>query len=161
MNAVQSHLMLNHIPVLAPLLAALLVAAGLAFRSQPILRVALALLVFAALMAVPVYLTGEPVEEVTKALPGVTEAQIDLHEDTALVSLILLGALGLAAAAALSVYRRRPVPGDVGVAILIATFMVAGQVAWTAHLGGQIRHTELQGASTAVTTPTDHEGDGD
>jgi len=36
-------------------LAALLVMVGMAHRSQPILRVALGLLVFAALVAVPVY----------------------------------------------------------------------------------------------------------
>lgn len=159
MNAVQTHLMLNHVPVLAPFLAALLVMVGMAFRSQPLLRVALALLVFAALIAVPVYLTGEPVEDAVKGAPGVAEQRIDAHEETALVSLILLCALGLTAAV-LTVYRRRPLPGSISAAILIASLVVATQIAWTAHLGGLIRHTELQGGSTAQVAPSDaHDGD--
>ena len=153
MTAAQVHLMLNHLPVLAPLLAALLVMAGMAFRSQPVLRVALALLVFAAIIAVPVYLTGEPVAEEVKAIPGVVEQRMDVHEDTAFVALILLCGLGMAAAAGLAMYRRRPISPRVSVVILIASLIVAGQVAWTAHLGGLIRHTELQGGSTAQAAP--------
>ncbi len=161
MNAVEVHLMLNHIPVLAPFLAVLLILAGMAFRSQPVLRVALAMLALAALVAVPVYFTGEPVEDATKGLPGVAERGIERHEDTALLSLILLGALGLAAAAALTVYRRRPVPGGMSAVLLMASLIVAGQVAWTAHLGGQIRHTELLGGSSAAATQVEREDDDD
>jgi len=159
MNAVQTHLMLTHVHVLAPFLAALLVTVGMAFRSQPVLRVALAVLVFAALIAVPVYLTGEPVEDAVKGAPGVAEQRIDLHEDTAVVSLILLGVLGLTAAVGLAMYWRRPLPRGMSVVILVSSVIVAIQIAWTAHLGGLIRHTELQGGSTAQAPPAPLDGD--
>jgi uncharacterized membrane protein len=159
MNAAQTHLMLNHVPVLVPFLAALLVIVGMAHRSQPILRVALGLLAFAALIAVPVYLTGEPVEDAVKGAPGVAEQQINLHEDSALVSLILLCALGLTAGLGLARYRRRPVPRGMSVVILVASVIVAIQIAWTAHLGGLIRHTELQGGSAVQAPPAPVDGD--
>jgi hypothetical protein len=159
MNAVQVHLMLNHVPVLAPLLAAVLVAVGMTFRSQPILRVAFGLLVFGALMALPVYLTGEPVEDVVEGLPGVTEPGIDRHEAAALWSLILLGGLGLTAAVGMTIHRTRPLPrGLVGV-VLAGSLVVAGHMAWTAHLGGQIRHTELRGPTDAQAAPTTTDDD--
>ena len=52
MNPVQIHLMMNHVPVVAPVVAALLVLTGLAVKSQAVLRVGLAALVVAALFAV-------------------------------------------------------------------------------------------------------------
>lgn len=161
MNAVQVHLMLNHVPVLAPLLAAVLVAIGMTFRSQPILRVALVLLMFGALMALPVYLTGDPVEQVVEGLPGVTEPGIEQHEAAALWSLILLGVLGLTAAVGMTTYRGRLLPRGLAVVVLVGSLIVAGHMAWTAHLGGQIRHTELRGATEAQATPTSPADDDD
>jgi uncharacterized membrane protein len=153
MNAVQVHLMLNHVPVLAPVLAAAFVVIGRIFRSQPVLRVALALLPLAALLAIPLYLTGEPAEEMVEHYPGVAEQETDRHESAALVSLVLLVALGVVAATALWIFRRRPVPGGWSATVLIACLAVGAQVAWTAHLGGLIRHPELQGAPAARTNP--------
>jgi hypothetical protein len=159
MNAVQIHLMLNHVPVLTPFLAVLLIAGGLALRSQPVLRVAMAILVLGALVAVPVYLTGEPVEKATEGVLGTAEQRIEPHESAAMMSLVLLGALGLAAGVGLITYRRRSVPGWLSGTILTASLIVAGQVAWTAHLGGQIRHTELQGGSTFEAIPSQEDRD--
>ena len=153
MNAVQVHLMLNHIPVLAPFLAVALVVIGRIFRNQPVLRVALALLPLAALLAIPLYLTGEPAEEMVEHYPGVAEQGIDQHESAALVSLVLLAALGVVAATTLWIFRRRPVPGGWGATVLIACLIVGAHVAWTAHLGGLIRHPELQGGTTTQTSP--------
>jgi hypothetical protein len=161
MNAVQIHLMLNHIPVLAPLLAAVLVAIGMTFRSQPILRVALVLLMFGALMAIPVYLTGDPVEHVVEGLPGVREPGIEQHEAAALWSMILLGALGLTAAVGMTTYRSRPLPRGLAGVVLVGSLVVAGHMAWTAHLGGQIRHTELRGATETQATPVSPADDDD
>jgi uncharacterized membrane protein len=158
-NPVQIHLMMNHVPVVAPVVAALLVLIGLAVKSQAVLRVGLAALVVAALFAIPVYLTGEPVEEVAEKLPGVTERQIETHEDAAKVTLVLLGALGAASLVALIAYRRRALPASVGAAALLLCVVAAGQVAWTAHQGGQIRHTELSAGASGATGATQDAGE--
>lgn len=149
MNVVQIHLMLNHVPVIATVMAALLLAAGLVARSQHILRAGLVTLVAAALIAIPVFFTGEPVEEIAEKLPGIDKQRIETHEDAAKASVIFLGLLGAGAIATLVVWRNRALPAGPGAAILALSVIVAAQVAWTAHQGGQIRHTEMTGSAVA------------
>jgi uncharacterized membrane protein len=167
MNVVQIHLMLNHVPVVAPVMAGLLLLIGFAVKSQAVLRAGLATLVAAALFAIPVYFTGEPVEEIAEKLPGISKQQIETHEDSAKATLIFLGILGAGSLGALLSYRRRSLPTGIGAAVLALCIITAGQVAWTAHLGGQIRHTELgAGGATAAAqdageTGGDHDDDDD
>lgn len=150
MNAVQIHLMMNHMPVVAPVMAGLLLLIGFASRSQALLRAGLATLIAAALFAIPVFLTGEPVEEIAEKLPGIAKQQIETHEDSAQASLIFLSVLGAGSLLALVAYRKRALPTGVGATALVLCVIAAGQVAWTAHLGGQIRHTELNGGRSAA-----------
>lgn len=152
MSVVQIHLMLNHVPVVAPVMAALLLLIGFAVKSQAVLRAGLATLIAAALFALPVYFTGEPVEEAVEKLPGVAKQQIETHEDSAKATLVFLSILGAGSLAAMVAYRKRALPTGVGAAVLALCVISAGQVAWTAHLGGQIRHTELNagGAGAAA-----------
>lgn len=52
-----------------------------------------------AAAAVPTYLTGEPAEEAVEHLPGVVKDLIEIHEERALIALIVAtfgGILGLA-----------------------------------------------------------------
>ena len=143
MNAVQIHLVMNHVPVVAPVVAGLLLVIGLVVKSEPVIRTGLLTLIAAALLALPVYFTGEPVEKVAEKLPGVAKSSIETHESAAKATVVLLGLLGAGSIAALVAYRRRALPVGVGGAMLAICLVAAAQVAWTAHLGGQIRHTEL------------------
>lgn len=147
MNVVQIHLMMNHVPLVAPVAAGLLLVIGFAVKSQPVIRTGLLTLIAAALFALPVYFTGEPVEEVAERLPGVTQSSIETHESSAKATIALLGLLGAGSIAVLLAYRRKALPLGVGGVMLALCLVAAGQVAWTAHLGGQIRHTELTGGA--------------
>jgi uncharacterized membrane protein len=160
-NVVQIHLMMNHVPVIAPLVAVVLLATGFIARSQHVTRAGLAALVVGAIAALPVFFTGEPAEEVAENLAGVSESRIETHQDSAKASVVFLGALGIAGLAALWAFRRRAVPAGVGGALLVLSLVAAGQVAWTAHLGGQIRHSELQGGAVAAGDAGAREGGGD
>jgi hypothetical protein len=157
MNATQVHLMLSHVPVIATILVALLIAAGLWRRSQDLLRAGLVGMVLAAALALPVFLTGEPTEERLEHVAGVSENVIERHEDFAKITFFALETLGLLALAGLARYRRRAVP-QAFVATVLAFMVIEGAaLTWTAHLGGGIRHTELQ--SAAVTTDEAREVD--
>jgi uncharacterized membrane protein len=151
MNGAQLHLVLNHVPVFAVLFGALLLAWALLRHSRELLRVALALMVGAAVAAAPAYLSGEPAEEQIEHAAGVSKQDVERHEDAAKVSLILIGITGVAALTVLVVQRRRPEPGWIPAAVLALALVAALQVAWTAHLGGGIRHPELSGNTTAAT----------
>ena len=151
MNAAHFHLLLNHIPVVGAFFSLLLLAAAVARRSEELKKAALWALVVVAAFAIPTYLTGEPAEMVIMDLPDVTEAVVDQHQDAAKVALALVLAGGVAALAGLVVWRAKAVPHWFAVALLAWSVAVLGVLAWTANLGGKIRHTELR--SVAPVTP--------
>ena len=157
MNAAHIHLLINHVPVIGTLFALLLLVAALPRHDTSRARTALWMLVGLGIAAVAVFLTGEPAEEAIEQLPGVEEALIESHEEAALAATIALAALGTFALGALWWFRRRSLPRWVVLAGTAGTLAVAGMMAWTANLGGQIRHTEIR--SGAITT-ADSEGTG-
>ena len=162
MNAQQIHLMMNHIPVIGVLFAGLALVAGLIARSGAILRLGLATLVLVALAAVPVFLSGEPAEEVVEKMAGVSHATIGPHEDMAKRAMLALELVAAVALVALLRYRRRPVPTRFAVILFTAVVALSGGLAWTAHLGGRIRHPELAAASvTERTSGGDAEAEGE
>lgn len=149
-NPAHIHLLLNHVPVLAVALG-LLVLAGAVVRRHPFLmRCALVLFVAAALAAVPTYLSGEPAEEIVERAAGDIERWVEPHEEAAAVSLALVGMLGLVSIAGLWLGRRSEAPPRLLTgAIFVLALTVGGSLAWTANLGGQIRHTEIRAGAPA------------
>ena len=155
MNPAQAHLMLNHLPVIGVLFAAFALGVGLTWKSGAILRLGLAALVIAGLAAVPAFLSGEPAEEKVEHLAGITESAIEPHEDFAKVAFVGMDVVALFALVALLLSLRRPPSRGLAAVALVAALAMGGVFAWTAHLGGQIRHPELAGsmASAGDTEP--------
>src|SRR3954463_8979107 len=148
MNTVHLHLLLNHIPVVGSLLAVVLFAAALFLKETVSTKFALAFTAAVAAIAVVVYLTGGAAEEAVENLAGVTERAIDSHEEAAEVTTIAIGIFGALSALALIIVRARRAPRWLALAGLVGSIAVSGLMAWTANLGGQIRHTEIQGTTT-------------
>lgn len=154
MNAAQIHLALNHFPLILVIVGTLVLAYSLWRRQAQLRTLSLALFVGAALAALPTYFSGEGTEAIVERMPGVTDTVIDSHEDAASVTIALVEALGLASIVGWLAMRKR----DAFVKPVVAALLVFGvgtlsSIAWTAHLGGQIRHTELRAAATGVTAP--------
>jgi len=150
MNTAHLHLILNHIPVLGTLTGLGLLSFALWKQSEEVKRTALGLLVITALLAVPGFLTGEPAEGVVKALPGVSQPIIEQHEEAAQGAFVALCCLGAVALAGLLWFRRgRVMPAWFGAVTLIGSLVVGGWMAWTANLGGQVRHSEIRSAGQA------------
>ena len=144
------HLSLNHVPILGTVFGFLLLLGGVLTRSKGVTRAGLISLFLAAVLAIPVYLTGEPAEEVAERLPGVTDAVIELHESAAGFALTLVITTGIAAAAAFAFSKSFPsrLPFYMAIGTLVLAFATGGSMLQTANLGGQIRHTEIRtGAS--------------
>src|SRR5262245_14675273 len=101
--------------------------------------------VFTALLALPVYFTGEPAAEVVEHLHGVEESLIEEHEDAALFALLMARATGVVALAGLILFRRAErLPGRIVGAVLVLSLATGGLMGWTANCGGRIRHTEIR-----------------
>jgi hypothetical protein len=155
MTLTHLHLMLNHTPVLGTVFGLGLLTFGIWRKSNELKKTALGVFVLAALMAVPVYLTGEPAEEGVEGLPGVSEAIIEQHEEAAGVAFTCIGAIGVIALLGLLALRHgKTVPAWLTGVMVIASLAASGLMAWTANSGGQIRHTEIRAG--AVTTTSAH-----
>jgi hypothetical protein len=153
MSPVHLHLMLNHLPVVGALFALLLLAFAVFRASDELKKVALGALVIMALLAIPVYLTGEPAEELAEKLPAITESVIEPHEDAAKTAFALILAVGAVALLGLVVLRKKAVPQWFAISVLALSLPAAGALAWTANLGGKIRHTEIRSDASPAHSP--------
>lgn len=159
MNAAHFHLILNHVPVIGAVGLAVLLAIAYVRRDTSLARLSLLLGAAVAVIAIAVYLTGEPAEELVENLAGISEPALEAHEDAALTSTIAFGIFGVAALAMLGLFRRRPMPRWVAGAAFVGMAAIAGLMGWTANLGGQIRHTEITAGGAAAVA--DREGGGE
>ena len=147
MTILHLHLLMNHVPVVGALFALLLFATALILRETVSTKFALAFTAGVAAIAVAVYFTGGPAEEAVENLAGVSERSIDSHEEAAELATIAMSILGGLSLITLFVFRTRKPPRWVALAGFVGTVVVSGMMGWTANLGGQIRHTEIQSAS--------------
>ena len=145
MNATHLHLMLNHIPVLGVAFGLGLLLFGLWRKSDELKKTALGVFILVALAGTPVYLTGEPAEDGVKGLPGVSKPITEQHEGAAGAAFTGVVVLGVVALAGLILFRRgRALPAWFSLSLLAVSLIVSGLMAWTANLGGQIRHSEIR-----------------
>jgi uncharacterized membrane protein len=152
MNAAHIHLLLNHIPLIGTAFAILLFVAGIVRKSAELKKASMWIFVIAALITIPVFLSGEPAEEIVEHLPGVSEPIIEQHERAALFTLIVIEVLGAVSLAGLFFSRRSTdFPKLLAGAVLGIAVVAGGAMAWTANLGGQIRHSEIRSGAMATT----------
>lgn len=148
MNAAHAHLILNHLPVLGVPFGLFVLLWGLFRRSDEVKRLALVVFLLAGLSALPAYLSGSGAEDVVEDIPGVSSVAVSEHEDaakTALVSALMLASVALAG---LLLWGRKPSAAKALLWVaLAAALAVSGLFAWTANLGGHIRHPEITRAA--------------
>ncbi len=143
------HLLLNHVPVLGVIFGFLLLAYAFIKKDRGLQQVSLSVFVITALLSVAVYLTGEPAEETVEHLPGVSEMSIERHEEAALIAMVGAAALGAIALGGILASRWSKAIAKTLVAVaLLGSLIVSGMMAWTANLGGQIRHSEIRSATS-------------
>ncbi|HEY9431280.1 MAG TPA: hypothetical protein VI260_07450 [Blastocatellia bacterium] len=145
MNWAYVHLLLNHHAVFGTIFGMLLLLLALWRKSEELKRVSLGVFVLTALIALPVYFTGEPAEKVVERLPGVTELVIARHENAALFALLITGLTGGVALMGLVLFRRAErLPSWIVASVLALSIAASGLMSWAADLGGQVRHTEIR-----------------
>ncbi|MGN6387075.1 MAG: hypothetical protein ACTHMT_12640, partial [Verrucomicrobiota bacterium] len=89
-------------------------------------------------------------------LAGVSKPIIERHEEAASIALTSIVVLGVASMAGALWFRRRAqLPKWCSATILCLAMLTSGFMAWTANLGGQIRHSEIR-KEAAITTSTTH-----
>lgn len=157
-TALHRHLVVNHLPVVGCVFAAVLLLFALFRRRKPEAGaqdgavIALSVVVVVGLLSALAYFTGEPAEEFLEGLPGDWSHDfIERHEGAA------KWALGLALGAALPALfglarlaKSKSLPAWSLWASLVLSTAAVGAHAWVASLGGAIRRPELRGTDLAL-----------
>lgn len=154
MTAAHFHLALNHIPVLGTIFGAVLLAYGLWRGQESIQKASLGLLVAVGIVAVVVYLTGEPAEELVEDLAGVSHDAIEVHESWGWYAFLASIVTGVASIGALLFARaRRHLVTWTVQLVLVLSLLTSGMMIYTANLGGKVSHPELRADQTTVEAP--------
>ncbi|HVD60868.1 MAG TPA: hypothetical protein VNC11_08350 [Gemmatimonadaceae bacterium] len=157
MSFVHLHLMASHIPVIGVLLLLPLLLVALIRRSDELAKLGLWGIALIAVAGAAVYLTGEPTEEGIQSLVGFSKPMIEQHEEVALIATILFCIAGILAVFALYRSRKSSLPRGVVIAALISMVGISGAFAYTASLGGKIRHSEITRSSQTIEQPRSDE----
>jgi len=155
MNPTHIHLLLNHFPIIGTMIGSIILLIGLAKKNHPVIHTALLILTVMAIVAIPVYLTGEPAEENVEKLPGISEALIEEHESAAAFAIWLMELTGLVAFICW-IGQRKHIQWLSKLSWITALFslMASAAMARTGYLGGQIRHTEI--SNSGASAPNGH-----
>lgn len=151
LNAAHWHLLLNHIPVMAPYFLVLLIVVGLIRKSRELTRFALVLTVLFPVATYIVTLTGEKAEHYVEEETWFDEDRVHDHEEKGEAALIAAGVAGALALVGLWVSRKGvALKPAMTLLVLLAVLVSAWQVAQAALEGGEIRHEELRPVVEAV-----------
>jgi len=145
MNGAHWHLVVNHLPIIFPVVGIIVMITGHISKSEAIKRTAFMIFIFGALAAIAAVNTGEGAEELVEKINGVSENYIKIHEEIAetfaVLSYILGGIslLGLWAS-----FKQKSFSSIISIATLIFAFVVLFFAKQTGTTGGEIRHTEIR-----------------
>lgn len=147
MNAAHLHLLVVHLPVVGCPVALLLMLVALRRGDDALLRLAWLFLIATAVLAVVAYYSGPPAYEL---LATELEPVKQLVEDHAVVARAAF--VGMVVAAALAVQgwlqflQQETPPRWLRWTIAALTLLLCYLLAWSAHLGGALRHPEVRDA---------------
>jgi uncharacterized membrane protein len=156
MNAAHLHLMVNHFPLVGLVFSLVFLAIGLLRTHGNSVRAGLLILVISGLFTVFTFLTGEPAEERLGKLATFSKQLAETHEESAELTLWIVGVTTVAGGIGLWLSVRRTMPSrralGVIVALNLASLLSIGQ---TSLLGGKISHPEVRQENAPELTPLD------
>jgi uncharacterized membrane protein len=145
MNGAHFHLVINHLPIIFPIVGVIVMITGLISKSEAVKRTAFMIFIIGSLTSIAAMISGEEAEEVVKNLSGVTENYIERHEESAEHFSVLSYILGGLSLLGLWVgIKQKSVSNIANIAILIFAFVVICFGKDTGTTGGEIRHTEIR-----------------
>jgi len=149
MNGAHWHLVVNHLPIIFPIVGVIVMITGLISKSEAVKRTAFMIFILGALASIAAMTTGEGAEEIVEKINGVTENYIESHEETAetfaLLSYILgsISLLGLWAS-----FKQKTFSNIIAIVTLVFSFVVLFFGKQTGTTGGEIRHTEIRSGNS-------------
>lgn len=153
MNQAHYHLVLNHLPIIIPLVGLLVLTGGMAARLEIVKKTAYLIFILGALATIPTMLTGEGAEDIVKVIPGITKSLIYEHAQVAgtfAVASYLLGFMSLIIF--WLKWGKDNFSKLIDWLLIVAVVAVLFFAIKTGTTGGNIRHTEIVENTTATDT---------
>lgn len=146
MNMAHLHLLLNHFPIIGTLVAfALFLISFLGKKNQDLRRASYMIFAAMALLAILTFESGVASAMMIQGTPGVSDALVQRHEASAMLSIwfmLVTGALSLVAL--WQMYRKSREENWTVAAVLLFSLFTVGLMARTGNTGGDIRHPEVR-----------------
>ncbi len=158
MNGAHWHLVVNHLPIIFPLVGVIVMITGLISKSEAVKRTALMIFVLGALATLAAMSTGEGAEEVAESISGVTKDMIEVHEDAAKTFAILSYLLGVFSLLGIwASFKQKSFSAPLSIGTLVFALAVLFFAKQTGTTGGEIRHTEIRVDYTMPASESHHE----
>lgn len=160
MNDAHFHLVVNHLPIVFPMVGVIIMIGGFLFRSEVIKRTSFAIFILGAMVTVPAFMSGEGAEEVVEHMAGMSHDLIHEHEEKAETFALLsylLGAISLIGIWAS--WKRKKIASILAILTLVMSGAVLYFAKQTGTSGGEIRHTEIRSGANNKTPMLDRDDD--
>lgn len=145
MNGAHFHLVVNHLPIILPVVGSIVLITGMIFKSEAVKRTAFMIFILGAISAIVAMTSGEGAEDVVKKLNVVSKNIIHEHEETAETFAILCYILGGFSLLGLwASFKQKTFSNIVSIGTLVFAFVVLFFAKQTGTTGGEIRHTEIR-----------------
>lgn len=153
MDAAQIHLALTHLPVFGYVLFTPLFLFAVWKKKDDLIRISAVFFVVLSIAAIVVFNSGEGAEEILEQTIDVGHDVIHEHEESGEKSFWLLSISGLAAALVLALRIGTTKVNHYRLLLVMGVLLIATSLSsvYTAHLGGQIRHPEMEFKGAADT----------
>jgi uncharacterized membrane protein len=162
MNDAHFHLVVNHLPIIFPLVGVIILITGLIAKSEAVKRTAYMVFSIGAVTTIAAMTSGEGAEEVVENINGISENFIEKHEEAAeLFSLLSYVLGGLSLIGLWASFRQKTFSSIVSIAVLGLAFIVLVFAKQTGTTGGEIRHDEIRSATSTTQIPVDNDDDDD
>lgn len=153
MNDAHLHLVMNHFPIIGPILGFGILLTGIILKNNSVKNTAYVLFIVSAIFAAFSMGTGEGAEEIAEKLPGVTKQIIHEHEEMAEKLAIVLYLLGVISLGGLFLsYKKSAKVKWVSFAALVVVVVGIFLAKEVGTSGGEVRHTEIRTDTTSVST---------
>ncbi len=145
MNQAHWHLVVNHLPIIFPIVGIIVIITGFISKSEAVKRTAYLVFVIGALTAIFAMNTGEGAEEVAERISGINESYIEQHEESAETFAVLSYFLGAFSLVGLWVsFKQEYFSNLLSVITLLFSLVVLYFGKHTGTTGGEIRHSEIR-----------------
>ena len=137
MNLTHFHLLLNHFPIIGTLISSIIILYGIIKNQYQAKSIGAIIIIIMAIIAIPIFLTGEPAEETVEHLQGISESIIHDHEEAGEQAIWFMEIAGLFSVLSLFFqYKKSVTTNNIFILTFVLTLISFALMARTGYLGG-------------------------